>query len=411
VHYGLDYLKKINSGKKVPLGNKVIVIGGGSVAIDAARTARRLGAEDVHLVCLECLDLTSKDRMLALDQEIKEAEEEGITIHPSLGVTKITTKRGKATGIETVTCVSVREPDGSFNPQYDTTCTALSLEAESIIVAIGQAVDPSLTTAFKKEGKAFFMGGDMVSGPSTVIKAVASARETVRAIESVLQKGVRSTPDGKLDDGFIETFFQEIPRVEVHEVPATERVKGIEMEDVSGLSESEIEREAQRCFNCGCLAVGPSDVGVALVALDARIVTTKRTVAAQDFFSASATSSTVLDPDELIKEIQIPKPPEGALQRYEKFTLRKPIDFAIVSVALVLTASDHLCKDVRIVLGGVAPEPIRAKKAEDAIRGRSIDGKVVAEAAETAVEEATPLAMNEYKVEITKALVRRVLQV
>ena len=228
-------------------------------------------------------------------------------------------------------------------------------------------------------------------------------------MESVLQKGVRSATDAKLDDGFIETSFQEIPRVEVHEVPPTDRIKGIDMEDISGLSESEIEREAQRCFNCGCLAVGPSDVGVALVALDARIVTTKRTVAAQDFFNASATSSTVLDPDELIKEIQIPKPPEGALQRYEKFTLRKPIDFAIVSVASVLTASDHLCKDVRIVLGGVAPEPIRAKKAEDVIRGRSIDGKIVAEAAETAVEEATPLAMNEYKVEITKALVRRAL--
>ena len=97
--------------------------------------------------------------MLALDQEIKEAEEEGITIHPSLGVTKITTKRGKASGIETVTCVSVREPDGSFNPQYDTTCKALSLEAESIIIAIGQAVDPSLTTAFKKEGKVLLYGG------------------------------------------------------------------------------------------------------------------------------------------------------------------------------------------------------------------------------------------------------------
>jgi CO/xanthine dehydrogenase FAD-binding subunit len=228
-------------------------------------------------------------------------------------------------------------------------------------------------------------------------------------MESVLGEGKSSAINAKLDDGFVESFFQEIPRVEVHEVPPTDRIKSIDMEDISGLSESEIEREAQRCFNCGCLAVGPSDVGVALVALDARIVTTKRTVAVQDFFKASATCSTVLDPDELIKEIQIPKPPEGALQRYEKFTLRKPIDFAIVSVASVLTAYDHVCKDVRIVLGGVAPEPIRAKKAEGVIRGRSIDGKIVAEVAETAVEDATPLTMNEYKVEITKVLVRRAL--
>lgn len=407
VHYALDYLKKINSGKKVPLGKKVIVIGGGSVAIDAARTARRLGAEEVHIVCLECLDRTSKDRMLALDQEILEAEEEGIVIHPSLGVTEIIKKGVHFSGIETVTCISVRETDGSFNPQYDTTCKALRLEAESIVIAIGQAVDPSFTADFKKLGKSVFMGGDMVSGPSTVIQAVASAREAVRAMESLLGKGVSSAIKAKLEDGFVESSFKEIPRVQAQEIAPSVRIKGIDMEDISGNSETEIQREAQRCFNCGCLAVGPSDVAVALVALDARIVTTKRTVAAKDFFNASATCSTVLDSNEIIKEIQIPKPLEGALQKYDKFTLRKPIDFAIVSVASVLTTSDHVCKDVRIVLGGVAPEPIRAKKAEDLIRGRSIDGKIVAEAAEAAVEGATPLTMNEYKVEITKVLVKR----
>jgi NADPH-dependent glutamate synthase beta subunit-like oxidoreductase len=409
VHYALEYLKKINSGGKVPLGNKVIVIGGGSVAIDAARAARRLGAEEVHIVCLECLDLTSKDRMLALDQEIVEAEEEGITIHPSLGVTEIITRGGKASGIETVTCVSVRNPDGSFNPQYDNTCRALSLEAESIVIAIGQAVDPSLTADFQNLGKSVFIGGDMVSGPSTVIQAVASAREAVREMESVLGESGPSFTKAKQEDGFVESSFQEIPRVQLQKIAPAIRIKGIDMEDISGLGESEIEREAQRCFNCGCLAVGPSDVGVALVALDARIVTTKRTVAAEDFFKASATCSTVLDLDELIKEIQIPKTPAGALQKYDKFTLRKPIDFAIVSVASMLTTTDHVCKDVRIVLGGVAPEPIRAKRAEDVIKGRSIDGKIATEAAKAAVEGATPLTMNEYKVEITKALVRRVL--
>jgi len=409
VHYALDYLKKINSGEKVPLGNKVIVIGGGSVAVDAARTARRLGAGEVRIVCLECLDLASKDRMLALDQEIVEAQEEGITIHPSSGVTEIITKGGKASGIETVTCVSVREPDGSFNPQYDTTCTASSLEAESIIIAIGQTVDPSFTTAFEKEGKALFTGGDMVSGPSTVIRAVASAREAVRAMESVLQEGVPSVAETKLEDGFIETSFQEIPRIEVHEVPPTDRIKSIDIEDIAGLSESEIEREAQRCFNCGCLAVGPSDVGVALVALDARIVTTKRRVAAQDFFNASATYSTVLDPDELIKEIQIPKPPEGALQRYEKFTLRKPIDFAIVSVASVMTVDKGVCKDARIVLGAVAPEPLRAKTAEEFLKGQPIDDVTAGKAGKLALEGVVLLNQNAYKAEIAKVLVKRTL--
>ena len=93
-----------------------MVIGGGSVAMDAARTARRLGAAEVRVVCLECRDPNSKDRMLAQESEIVEAEEEGVIIHPSLGVQAILAKDGRAIGIETVTCLSVREPDGSFNP-------------------------------------------------------------------------------------------------------------------------------------------------------------------------------------------------------------------------------------------------------------------------------------------------------
>lgn len=409
VYYALDYLKKINSGQEVPLGSKVIVIGGGSVAIDAARTARRLGANEVQIVCLECLDLTSKDRMLALDKEIVEAEEEGITIHPSLGVTEIATKGGRVSGIETVTCVSVREPDGTFRPQYETTCTALSLEAESIIIAIGQAVDPSLFAAFPKDGKTVFTGGDMVSGPSTVIQAVASAREAIRAMESVIGARVPSVAGVKPEDGFVESFFQEIARVQVRKIAPSVRIEGIDMEDIQSSSASEVEREAQRCFNCGCLAVGPSDVAIALVALDARVVTTKRRLAAQDFFSASATRSTLLDPDELIKEIRIPRLPAGVRQRYDKFTLRKPIDFAIVSVASVMMVDDGVCKDARIVLGALAPEPLRAKSAEDMIKQRPINEKLAAEAAEQAVTGAMPLTKNGYKVEIAKALVKQAI--
>ncbi len=409
VHYALDYLKKINSEESVALGNKVIVIGGGSVAIDAARTARRLGAEDVRMVCLECLDLTSKDRMLALDQEIVEAQEEGITIHPSLGVTKMVTKDGKVSGIETVTCISVREPGGAFNPQYDYTCSGASLEADSIIIAIGQAVDPSLTEAFQKDDKFVFVGGDMVSGPSTVIQAVASAREAVRSIESLLGTRSQSVVEKSPENLFVESIFHDIPRAQVQEVIPSLRIKGIQMEDIQGLSPEEVEREAQRCFNCGCLAVGPSDMGIALVALNARIVTTKRNISAEDFFSASATYSTILDSDELIKEIQIPVPAAGARQSYNKFTLRKPIDFAIVSVASMITVDAGVCKDVRIVLGGVAPEPIRAKKAEDFINGQSIEEKSAAKAAELSLDGATPLAMNDYKIEIAKTLVKRAI--
>ncbi|HTY23318.1 MAG TPA: FAD binding domain-containing protein [Desulfomonilaceae bacterium] len=159
----------------------------------------------------------------------------------------------------------------------------------------------------------------------------------------------------------------------------------------------------------GCFAVNPSDIAVALIALDARIVTTKRSLLAEVFFTATATSSTVLEADELIKEIRIPKPPVGAKQAYEKFTLRKPIDFAIVSVASVLRVDNGVCKDARIVLGGVAPEPVRVRNAEELIKGRAVDKDMAEEAANHALAGAKPLKMNHYKVEIAKALMKRAI--
>jgi NADPH-dependent glutamate synthase beta subunit-like oxidoreductase len=419
VLYALDYLREVNSGRLPSLGKRVIVVGGGSVAIDAARTARRLGATEVQLVCLECRDFASKDRMLALDSEVLEAEEEGIIVHDCLGVKEIVTKAGKVTALNTMRCLSVREADGTFNPQFDSTCVSPTLEADSIIVAIGQAADRSLapkelsytqtgTLAVDPDRKTIFAGGDMVSGPSTVVQAIASAREAALRIDELLNGGLKAAKE-KPDGGFSISDAVSIPRVAVHHVPPTERIKSIDIEDVHGLSMSEIEREAQRCFNCGCLAVNPSDIAVALIALNARIVTTKRSLPAELFFKATATSSTVLEPDEMIKEIQIPKPPTGTRQSYEKFTLRKPIDFAIVSVAYVLTMDDDVCKDARIVLGAVAPEPVRARGAEQMIKGQTISEDMAGEAAKLALAGANPLDMNSYKVEIAKALVKRAI--
>lgn len=427
VAYAIDYLRKINSGEKVRLGEKVIVIGGGSVAIDVARTARRSGSEEVHLVCLECRDLTSKDRMLALDSEIQEAEEEGIVIHDSLGIKEILTKRGKAVGINTMKCLSVREQDGAFNPQYDNACVALSLEADNIVVAIGQGVDQSFKApgvSYTSKGTVFvnpknaatkvqaiFAGGDMVSGASTVIQAVTSARKAVVGIENSLgrKKAAVSQKDLNAETAFNTSSFQDIPRVAVMELSVSKRLKTIDAEDMPGITMDEAEKEAQRCFNCGCLAVAPSDIATALVALDAVIITTKRSVPAQAFFTATATASTSLDTDELIKEIQVPKPPVNGVQRYEKFTLRKPIDFAIVSVASVVSASNGICKDARIVLGAVAPVPLRAKSAEDFLKGKTLDEDTAAQAGKLALEGALPLTQNAYKLRIAKTLVKRSL--
>ncbi len=403
VYSALDYLKRINFGEKISLGKRVIVIGGGSVAIDAARTARRTGASEVLVVCLETRELTSKDRMLALDQEILEAEEEGIVIHPSLGIREIKTANGAAVGIVSRKCTSVRGPDGRFNPTYDDGAESSSLQGESVIVAIGQTAEDTLFV----EGGSVFIGGDMVEGSSTVIQAVVSAKEAVRAIEAFLGTAKPEVAAESAHAQYPESHFDEIPRTQVREIPAAERVHSILVEDVAGLSDSEIQKEAFRCVSCGCLAVAPSDIAIALVALDASIVTTKRILPAQAFFTATASCSTVLEPDELIKEVRIPKPPRGARQHYLKFTLRKPIDFALVSVASIITAKNGVCSDARIALGAVAPAPMRAREAELAIKGKSINEKSAAEAAQAALAAVLPLTMNQYKVDIARTLIQR----
>ena len=170
---------------------------------------------------------------------------------------------------------------------------------------------------------------------------------------------------------------------------------------------AEIETEARRCVSCGCLAVGPSDLAIALVALDASIVTTKRTVEAGAFLQPPRRVRQCSSLTELIKEIRIPKPPEAARQSYRKFTLRKPLDFAVVSVASIITSKKGICSDARITLGAVAPAPLRAIAAEAAIKGKPITAETAEEAANLALADATPLSMNAYKTEIAKVLVRR----
>ena len=159
-----------------------------------------------------------------------------------------------------------------------------------------------------------------------------------------------------------------------------------------------------------CFAVCPSDTAVALAALDARIKIAsskgERRISVTDFFGGLGNS---LKGDEMVTEIEVPRGTDLANQTFLKFTLRNPVDFAIVSVASVIIVERGICSDVRIALGAVAPSPVRARKAEEVIKGRSIDKKVATEAADQAVAGAKPLSMNGYKVEITRRLVERAL--
>jgi xanthine dehydrogenase YagS FAD-binding subunit len=159
-----------------------------------------------------------------------------------------------------------------------------------------------------------------------------------------------------------------------------------------------------------CVAVCPSDTATALAALDARLTIIspegKRKIPIHELFTALGTT---LGPGEIVTEIQVPSPPKGIRQRFLKFTLRKPIDFAIVSVASLIAVEKGLCRDAKIVLGAVAPTPLRAEGAEQAIKGKPLDDATAEDAATAAVSGARALSRNAYKIEITKTLVKRAI--
>lgn len=157
----------------------------------------------------------------------------------------------------------------------------------------------------------------------------------------------------------------------------------------------------------GCYAVHPSDTAPALIALDARIKTSKRLINAEDFFQVEVIKTTVLDDDEIVTEIQIPTPPGKSA--FIKFALRKSIDFPIVNCAAMLTSSKGKVTAARVCLNAVYVKPYRATKAEEAIVGKPIDEANAEAAGSAAVSEAKPLTHNTYMVQIAKTMVKRAI--
>jgi len=153
-----------------------------------------------------------------------------------------------------------------------------------------------------------------------------------------------------------------------------------------------------------CIAVHPSDVAPALIALDAKVVTNKRTIPAENFFDVKIPVSTVLAADEIITEIQVPAPPAGAKSAFIKFAIRKSIDFPIVNCAVRVGGGAP-----RICLNAVAPKPYRALKAEADLAGKPINEANAEAAGAAAVQDAKPLPATKYKVQIAKTLVKRAL--
>lgn len=267
VYLGLEFLKDSSLGK-LPgdyfKGQKVVVVGGGDVAMDAARSALRLGASKVSAYCLE-----SNKEVPAHSWEIKEAEEEGITLNCSWGPHRIAGEAGKVTGLELVRCGQVFDKDGKFNPQFCNEEKHIE-KADAVILTIGQSPDLSflqnspevkISRGVISAGEnqetgisGVFAGGDVLGGAASVIRAIASGRKAAMAIdrylggsgniEETLLPASNAEPKLGHDHGFADW-----KRAEMRNLPSKGRVSNFS-ELRLGYSEQEALGEANRCLRC-----------------------------------------------------------------------------------------------------------------------------------------------------------------
>jgi len=159
----------------------------------------------------------------------------------------------------------------------------------------------------------------------------------------------------------------------------------------------------------GCYAVHPSDIAPALIALDAKVKTTKRTVKAENFFSVGVTKTTILDDDEFVTEIQIPKPLSESRSAFVKFARRKAIDFPIVNCAALVEPVGEMVDHARICLNAVYVKPYRAFEAEQYIIGKKLNEDNAEGAGHAVMSNARPLKENAYMVQVARTLVKRTI--
>lgn len=289
VFKAVDFLLNVNLGYKVELGGKIVVVGGGNVAIDAARLAARqnqpttemvtdiasaldvarsavrFGAREVHVVSLE-----SREEMPATVEEIEEAEEERIIFHHSKGPNRIIGANGIVTGLETIECVSVFDENGKFNPKFASASESV-IEADSVILAIGQTSDldflspnddveisPRNTIGVDPESMVtsrpgVFAGGDVAFGPRNVIDAISDGRKAARAINSYLGDDIIENREMLIEvldtasyghaDSYEKTSRQTIPSLRI------DRRTGVAQVEF-GYTEELARVEASRCLWC-----------------------------------------------------------------------------------------------------------------------------------------------------------------
>ena len=272
----VDFLRTVGADESYKVPGKTVVVGGGNVAIDVARTAHRCGSDTVTMLCLE-----PRDKMPASLEEIAEAEEEDIAIQCGWGPKEILTENGKVKGIVFKRCVSVWDAEGRFNPTYDENDTQ-TLECDHVLLSIGQAIqwgdllkgskvelgrgngavaDP---VTYQTAQSDIFVGGDVYTGPKFAIDAIAAGKEGAVSIHRFVQPNTSLTI-GRNRRQFIELNKDKI-KVEEYDT-ASRQIPGMDdtidwkksfRDAKKTLTEEQVKIETARCLSCGASVVDPN---------------------------------------------------------------------------------------------------------------------------------------------------------
>lgn len=264
----IDFLHEANCGQK-SLSGKVVVVGGGNVAIDAARVALRSGAQSVTMLSLE-----TEDIMPASPSERAEAREDGVVLNPGWGPKEVLTADGKVTGIIFKKCTSVFDAEHRFAPTYDEE-QLLTLDADMVIFAIGQAIQngalfegskvefgrgnspvaDKLTLQSAQED--IFVGGDCLTGPKFAIDAIATGKEAAESLHRFVQHGHMTIGRNRRD--FIDLNKDDIS-VESYDNSSRQEPEPVKGGDAFSeyhgtLTEEQVRKETARCLSCGASVV------------------------------------------------------------------------------------------------------------------------------------------------------------
>lgn len=271
VIHGVDFLRDVNLGEESGVSGKVVVIGGGNVAIDVARTATRLeGVTQTDIFCLE--DRTS---MPAHAEEIEEALDEEININNSYGPTKILTENGKVVGVEFNKCIAIFDSEGRFNPLFDKEDVRI-VDCDYVLLSVGQTFDYGTlldgedinlssrntievdSVTLQSSVDDIFAGGDVASGPKLAIDAIAAGKEGAVSIHRFVQHG-QSLVFGR--DNHSYTVFDKDSLLDIAGYDRTKRQKTAHVDgkkskttfkDLRGtLTEEQVKMETSRCLGCG----------------------------------------------------------------------------------------------------------------------------------------------------------------